>query len=154
MLRQQHLFSNWWMDVLEKQSNVLWQKIYGSNGAPEPPISWQILYQLKFELSRPDAFYIMFQNDTSALATAFYFNWWRMDDLENFFLWQFFLSSRRVSTQNLRIHAECSAIWSGFWPILVPDRIKSVQNTSSQRTGLVILWSAACNPILHIFTGT
>ena len=63
------------MDVLEKQSNVLWQKIYGSNGvgAPEPPTSWQILYQLKFELSRPDAFYIMFQNDTSALATAFLF---------------------------------------------------------------------------------
>ena len=26
-------------------------------GAPEPPTSWQILYQLKFELSRPDAFY-------------------------------------------------------------------------------------------------
>ena len=55
-------------------------------GAPEPPTSWQILYQLKFELSRPDAFYIMFQNDTSALAMAFYFNWWRMDDLENFFV--------------------------------------------------------------------
>ena len=23
---------NWWMDVLEKQSNVLWQKMYGANG--------------------------------------------------------------------------------------------------------------------------
>ena len=73
---------------------------------------------------------------------------------DKIFLWQKCLTSRRVSTQNLRIHAECSAIWSGFWPILVPDRIKSVQNTLSQRTGLVILWSAACNPILHIFTGT
>ena len=114
---------------------------------------------MKFELSRPDAFYIMFQNDTSALATAFYFNWWRMDDLKKFYcdkivLWQKCLTSRRMSTQNLRIHGECSAIWSGFWPILVPDRIKSVQNTLSQRTGLVILWSAACNPILPIFTGT
>ena len=137
----------------------LWLQWGGGLGAPELPISWQILYQLKFELSRPDAFYIMFQNNTSALAKTFYFNWWRMDDLEKFFLWQNFLwqkclTSRRVSTQNLRIHAECSAIWNGFWPILVPDRIKSVQNTLSQRTGLVILWSAACNPILHIFTGT
>ena len=73
---------------------------------------------------------------------------------DKIFLWQKCLTSRRVSTQNHRIHAECSAIWSGFWPILVPDRIKSAQNTLSQRTGLVILWSAACNPILHIFTGT
>ena len=73
---------------------------------------------------------------------------------DKIFLWQKCLTSRRVSTQNLRIHDECSAIWSGFWPILVPDRIKSVHNTLSQRTGLVILWSVACNPILHIFTGT
>ena len=56
---------NWWMDVLEKQSNVLWQKMYGANGlgASEPPTSWQMLYHLKFELSRrsrPDAFYVMF----------------------------------------------------------------------------------------------
>ena len=88
------------------------------------------------------------------VAMTFYFNCCRMEDLEKKFLWQKCLHSRRVSTQNLRIHAKCSAIWSGFWPILVPDRIKSVQNTLSQRTGLVILWSAACNPILHILTGT
>ena len=94
------------------------------------------------------------QNDTSALATAFILTDVEWMILRIFFLWQKCLTSRRVSTQNLRIHAECSAIWSGFWPILVPDRIKSVQNTLSQRTGRVILWSAACNPILHIFTGT
>ena len=68
---------------------------------------------------------------------------------DKIFLWQKCLTSRRVSPQNLSIHVECSAILSGFWPILVPDRIKSVQNTLSQRTGFVILWSAACNPILH-----
>ena len=49
------------------------------------------------------------------------------------------VSLQGVSTQDLSIHAEYSAIWSGFWTILVPDRIKSVQNTMSQRTGLVIL---------------
>ena len=35
------------------------------------------------------------------------------------------------STQNLRIHAECSAIWSGFWPILVTDGMR-VSRTQCQ----------------------
>ena len=53
------------MDILEKQSNFLWQKIYSSNGvgvwgAPEHPTSWQMLYHLNFELSSQDAFYLMF----------------------------------------------------------------------------------------------
>ena len=56
---------NWWMDILEKQSNFSWQKIYSSNGvgvweAPERPTSWQMLYHLNFELSSQDAFYLMF----------------------------------------------------------------------------------------------
>ena len=73
---------DWWMGVLERQSNFLWQT----------PTSCQMLYHLKFELSRPDAFYLMFliltvvkkiyrvficgvdiQNGTCALATAFCF---------------------------------------------------------------------------------
>ena len=52
------------MDILEKQSNFLWQKIYSSNGVgvweAERPTSWQMLYHLNFELSSQDAFYLMF----------------------------------------------------------------------------------------------
>ena len=29
---QQHSFFNWWMDILEKQSNFMWQKINGFSG--------------------------------------------------------------------------------------------------------------------------
>ena len=64
MLRQQHILStDEWIDVLEKQSNVLWQKMYRANGlgvGGHLNLQWQMLYHLKFELSRQDAFYIMF----------------------------------------------------------------------------------------------
>ena len=184
MLRQQHLFSNWGMDVLEKQFNVLWQKMYGSKGGGggtwtpnlmtnSLPIEiWTIktrcvlhhFYNTDYGEKRYSGYlfvvlifkmipvhwqrhFILTNVEWMILRIFFFFD-------NFFFLWQKCLNSRRVSPQNLRIHAECSAICSGFWPILVPDRIKSVQNTLSQRTELVILWSAACNPILHIFTGT
>ena len=39
-------------------------------GARDPPTSWQMLYHLKFELSGPDAFYLMFLFNT---------DWWWMD---------------------------------------------------------------------------
>ena len=56
------------------------------------------------------------------------------------------VSLQGVSTQNVSIHVKCSAIWSWFWPILVPDRIKCVQNTNCHK-GLD-LWS--CNQLLVI----
>ena len=55
------------------------------------------------------------------------------------FLWQKMSHFRGISTQNLSIHAESPAIWSGSWHVLLPDGIKSVQNTMSQRSGFVIL---------------
>ena len=67
-------------------------------------------------------------NDTCALATTFYF-WLMMNRCS----WEIpvvsfcekkMFHSRGISTQNLSIHAECSAIWSGFWPILVSDWIE------------------------------
>ena len=60
----------------------------------------------------------------------------------NQFLWQKMSHSKGGSTQNLRIHAECSAIWSGFWPILEPDGIR-VSRTQCQTL-------RSCNQLLVI----
>ena len=64
----------------------------------------------------------------------FIFDRW-MDVLREIvsFLWHKMSHSRGVSTQNLSIHAECSAIWNGFWHVLVPYGLKRVQNTMSQK---------------------
>ena len=160
---QWHSFStDEWISL--RNSPFLWQKIYGCNGvgvwgAPEHPTSWQMLHHLKFELSRPDAFYLMFL--ILALVKKIYrvfiygvifkmipVHWQRhfifdrwMDvlrEIVSFFVMKN-VSHQRCFIEYLRIHAECSAIWSGFWYGLVPDGIKRVQNTMSQRTGFVIL---------------
>ena len=96
MLRQQHSFStDEWMSFRSSQffcGRNKWLQWGGRLGASEPPTSCQMLYHLKFELSKPVAFYLMFlilrvvkniyrvficgvniQNDTCALATALYF---------------------------------------------------------------------------------
>ena len=142
ILRQQHFFSNWWMDVLEKQSNVLWQKICGSNGVggghqnlqPHDKFStnWNLNYQDQMlstscflilwwkEIFRVFICGVNIQNDTSALATAFYFNWCRMDDLENFFFVTNFFCDKNVS-----LVGGCQPRTSGFMPNALPFEVDS-----------------------------
>ena len=112
---------NWWMDVLEKQYNLMCQKIYGSNGVWGLGDTWtsnlQMLYHLKFELSRPAAVYLMFfiltvvkkinrvficgvniKYDICALAMAFYF-WMMM----NGWSWEivYFFTKKIISLQGV-----------------------------------------------------
>ena len=47
------------------------------------------------------------------------------------FLWQRISHPRGFQPRTLGFMPNTLVIWSGFWPILVPDRIKSAQNTMS-----------------------
>ena len=164
MLKQQHLFST---------VHLLWQKMYDSNGVglwwvPELPTPWQMLYQLKLELWRPDTFYPMFvntgcgerglhyrvficvvniQNDTCALTTASYF-WLMMNgcswEIVNFCEKKMF-HSRGFQPRTL-----------GFMPNALPFAVHSdlsVRETEwrvsrTQYHKVLDLWS--CNQLLVI----
>ena len=141
-----------------RQFMALMLFFFFGGGAPKPPTSCLMLHHLKFELSRPDAFYLMCFNTVcgekdiqGTYLWCQYSKWYLCMGNGILFLtdeWMFLrnshffvtknVSPQGVSTQNLSIHAECSATRSEFWPILVSGRVKSVQNTVSQRTGLVI----------------
>ena len=74
------------------------------------------------------------QKDTCALAKAFYF-WLVMNgcswEIVNFFVTKN-VSLQVVLTQNLRIHAKCSAIWSGFYISLCQTELEQLEHLRSE----------------------
>ena len=124
------------MDVLEKQSIFCGRKCMGGLGGTRTSnlimtnaLSFEV-WTIKTICFLPHVFLILtvvkkiyrmficgivIQNDTCALATASYF-WLMMNGCS----WVIVIfcdknvSLQVVSIQNLRIHAKCSAIWSGF----------------------------------------
>ena len=159
MLRQQHLFStDEWMSLRNSPFSVA-ENVWGvgrhQNLQPHHDkcsIIWSLNYQdhmlstscFFLILTVVKKIYRMFicgiviQNYTCALATASYF-WLMMNGCS----WVIVIfcdknvSLQVVSIQNLRIHAKCSAIWSGFtWPCARQNKECPEHNVT---TGLVIL---------------
>ena len=125
MFMKQHSFFNGWMDILEKQSNFLWQKIYGFlvcwgwdlNIQPHDKCStiWSLNYQDKM-LSSWCFLILAVVNIQGIYLWCWYSKWYLCSGNCILFLtddeWMFLRNShflwqklQGVSTQNLRIHA-------------------------------------------------